>query len=567
MNKYLLILFFFIFQFSKAQLVSINPDHALPGQTLTTSITAAFGVFSSGSGPGQMNDIYLQRGTQIIYASNFYYSPPSWPPPDSVQVVWNIPANAVSGQYDVHVITFVFPSTQDNVLTNGFTIGNNLVEGEVYFDANQNGTHDAGENGLANRLVVFNPGGNTAITNTNGQFRTRTDSGSYTITCTLPGTFTQTSSPLSYSVTLPPDTHNIDFGFYTPPTTAISQDFSAYNNLMRCNRFEHSGWTIGSTSNNIQNSIITVQYTGGLTFQSSSIPPTSNTGNVLKWNLQLQPFEIVTCDILFTVPGAWSNVTVTTTDSVFDQSMNYVSHSVRNYNQQVLCSMDPNDKMVTPEGADSVFHYTLKNEELNYTIRFQNTGTDTAFNINIVDTIDNNFDLSTFHVLSSSNPVFIEINNGVVTFYFDNIMLPDSNTDELNSHGYIIYAITPVANVPDYTVVENTAYIYFDFNAAVITNTTFNTLVTQIPLSVKEISTDGSLIYPNPVTDESMLRVTSTGTYDLHIYNSTGQEIIKKTISGDYMLIRKDFAPGIYYYQLKENEYTSFYTGKFIIVE
>ena len=54
---------------------------------------------------------------------------------------------------------------------------------------------------------------------------------------------------------------------------------------------------------------------------------------------------------------------------------------------------------------------------------------------------------------------------------FQDIHLVDSFHNEPQSHGYITYRIKPKNNLVIGDVINNSASIYFDFNAPVITNT------------------------------------------------------------------------------------------------
>lgn len=185
--------------------------------------------------------------------------------------------------------------------------------------------------------------------------------------------------------------------------------------------------------------------------------------------------------------------------------------------------------------------------------------------------MDINLDLNTLQILDSSDPVITQLDaNGVVKFTFNHILLPDSNVDLINSQGYIIYRISPITNVPDYTQINNTAYIYFDFNAAVVTNTTYNILETQIPVTVgvKEIpSAFLSFVFPNPISEISILTVPSSSVFDLRIFDSTGREILRKNVSGNFLLSKNKFLPGIYHYRLNANDGKQKFIGKIIIVQ
>lgn len=140
--------------------------------------------------------------------------------------------------------------------------------------------------------------------------------------------------------------------------------------------------------------------------------------------------------------------------------------------QESIGSWDPNDKRGFPKGIgmDQIIY---ADTDLEYHIRFQNTGTDIAFNVVIRDTISEYLDIETLRPGASSHPYQWQLmNDNMIKFSFDNIMLPDSNANEVASHGFVKFKIKQKDNNPLGTVIENKAAIYFDFNAPVITNQT-----------------------------------------------------------------------------------------------
>ncbi|MER2996789.1 DUF7619 domain-containing protein [Pontibacter populi] len=143
---------------------------------------------------------------------------------------------------------------------------------------------------------------------------------------------------------------------------------------------------------------------------------------------------------------------------------------------EITDSFDPNDKQVTPTGLTTE-NYTPTGVALKYKIRFQNTGTDVAYRVVVVDTLSENLDISTLQMGSASHNYRFDVSGKgkpVLTWTFDNIMLPDSNRNEPGSHGYIQFSIKPRADLPEKTLVENFADIFFDFNSPVRTNITAN---------------------------------------------------------------------------------------------
>jgi uncharacterized repeat protein (TIGR01451 family) len=138
----------------------------------------------------------------------------------------------------------------------------------------------------------------------------------------------------------------------------------------------------------------------------------------------------------------------------------------------VTGSYDPNDKNGFPLGS-GIEHNIYPNGKLDYLIRFQNTGNDTAFTVVIRDTLD--IDLDIFSVksgASSHNYTFKIYGPRVLEWTFNNIMLPDSTTDLEGSNGFVFFTVNQNKNLADGTEINNTADIYFDFNDPIITNTT-----------------------------------------------------------------------------------------------
>jgi uncharacterized repeat protein (TIGR01451 family) len=139
-------------------------------------------------------------------------------------------------------------------------------------------------------------------------------------------------------------------------------------------------------------------------------------------------------------------------------------------------SYDPNDKQAYPQGIGNQ-HFIDEKEELDYTIRFQNTGTDTAFTVVVRDTLSSLLDIATLRAGASSHRYQLDILEGrILKFTFNKINLPDSTRNKLKSQGFIKFLVRLKANIAFGSKIENKAAIYFDFNVPVITNQTFHTL-------------------------------------------------------------------------------------------
>ena len=64
--------------------------------------------------------------------------------------------------------------------------------------------------------------------------------------------------------------------------------------------------------------------------------------------------------------------------------------------------------------------------------------------------------------------------NDVLYFNFENIYLPDSTSNEPESHGYVRFKIRTLNDPSIGEEIENTSYIYFDNNPPIKTNSTYH---------------------------------------------------------------------------------------------
>jgi len=145
--------------------------------------------------------------------------------------------------------------------------------------------------------------------------------------------------------------------------------------------------------------------------------------------------------------------------------------------QTTSCSCDPNNKIVMPAGCGPNGNVN-KNENLTYTIRFQNKGTGPATNVLLSDELDSDLDVGALRILSSSHNITSTqiIPNNKLIIKFDGINLPAEGIDPVGSNGFVVINISPKPGLPDGTVITNQTGIYFDQNEVVLTEVTKNTL-------------------------------------------------------------------------------------------
>lgn len=444
------------------------------------------------------------------------------------------------------------------------TPGYGYITGYLYSDINLNCVYDAGDSALSGYYVKASNGSLNywGYTNASGYYSIYAPSANYTVT-PLNTTYLEVGCPASYSITL--TTGMIFSGNNFAYSIPVIYDVcvTAY-----CN-----GIVPGFNGNyyvQLKNwgtvTAVGVAYIvlpSALSYVSSSPAASSISGDTIFWNYTIAPYVTQWYWVTFYTPPstllgttmvAYVNATVTNGTDINPACNSYT------YSRVVTGSFDPNDKTASPAGIGSSGNIPLTETEFSYLIRFQNTGTGPAVNINVYDTISSMLDLMSFQMLNSSDDYVVEFLPGnVVRWRFDNIMLPDSTSDEPGSHGHIQFKISKLT-APSYgEVIENKAAIYFDFNEPVITNIAVNTYSMMTAIEVQANESGSVKIYPNPFTDNTTFIIQSDNVNEIYSFELTdvlGKKVKSKAgISEKQFEISRDgLENGIYFYKIYTSE-------------
>ncbi|MBK7408586.1 MAG: T9SS type A sorting domain-containing protein [Saprospirales bacterium] len=239
--------------------------------------------------------------------------------------------------------------------------------------------------------------------------------------------------------------------------------------------------------------------------------------------------------------------------------------------QENVSSFDPNDKSAFPAGYDEA-HYIERGVAIEYKIRIQNTGTATAFKVVVLDTLSTLLNPETIRPGAGSHPFSFErLEDNVLRFTFSDIMLPDSNTNEAASHGFVQFSVQQMPDLPLGTVIENNAAIYFDSNDPVVTNTVFHTIgedFIQVIDNVAEAGVSGPLhVFPNPAFDAVTFEFPEEVAAGMQfvLQDQLGRVVRTAQVAGlQYRFERDGLSQGIYYYSFEEGG-KKWYTGKVIL--
>lgn len=445
-----------------------------------------------------------------------------------------------------------------------YNISGMQVKGRLFVDENQNGMYDSNEIAIPQLSIQCNPAAAFTYSYPDGRYFMLFNGmmGNYQVKADSL-LFWNTTTPNEYDVVIGPNftsVNNLNFGFY-PDSLVDTLEVALIGGFPRCN--EHVNYwfdleNIGTTS---PSGIVDIMLDDSLTYVSANLTPDSIVGQHLYWSYDsLDYFETMQIELEVIMPdfNSMGNTLLSTATVLSDTMGTVVFTAVDSLEQVVTCAYDPNDKSASPAGEGVQGYIWPAPEKIEYLIRFQNTGNDTARTVIIRDQLDQNLDWTSLRPIAGSNPYHVEMTiGGEVSFVFENIMLPDSIVNEPASHGFVLYSIDVLPNLALGTVVENTANIYFDFNPAVVTNTVVHTFDT-IPSStagLNDLEELGDIrVYPNPFDDRITIQTKGvTLPYSVEIADLSGKKQFKSglILEEEYQFDLSMLTNGVYLMSIK----------------
>ena len=391
------------------------------------------------------------------------------------------------------------------------------LTGKVFYDQNGNCTIEAGENGIQN-VQMHVAGYGYQYTNSMGDYSFKVPTGNYFLNQTIQNIYplascqsniipiiatSATGCVITNNIadTLNP-LHDVKINLWSVNTPVPG--FLYHQTLVISNQgtVTEQDIVVGYQSDGQLNA---ATFTSSVPFINSGLNYWQASGGTLS----LSPGNNYTSTINYNVPANIPN----STSLVFKDSTAYTSpmsnwindytpyNNVNYVVKIVQSSYDPNFKEVFPTGSGPEGNIFQTDSVLDYAVHFQNLGTFMAQNIYVLDTLDADLDWTTLKPIYLSHPGTITISEGgILKADFPGINLPPKSQSEALSTGMFTYSIRRKANLPLGTEFTNSAAIYFDYNAPVITNTTLNTLFDTMGVdNIKNIKqTAGLRIFPNP---------------------------------------------------------------------
>lgn len=539
--------------------INNNPNLAIPNATLTS--------LSTNQSCLQAHDGSIDLTVSGTNTGPFTYA---WSNGAQTQDIYNLN----SGVYTVIAFDTNMNCLRltDTINTDGTNCGS--ISGNTFIDLNGDCIKNSGDNNLANSMIIINPGNRIGYSNASGDyFINSLPYGTYTITAynnntLLTQTCTTTINTQVNSGT--PNSINNNFSFSTNSPAQPDLNVSAYSNGIVPGFVCQVNYNLSNYSYYGTSGVFKAILPTALIANIVSAPAGYTlSGDTILWNFNIvnssYTSQIYQYQVTFTVPvntvlGSSFSTCMWAQPAISD--LNY-NNNYNCYSRFVTGSFDPNDKAVNPTGTGPFGDISATTTDLTYLIRFQNTGNGPAVNIVVKDTLSPNLDISTLEILSSSHNYQLEILPGnVLKWKFNTIMLPDSGSNEPGSHGYIHYHIKRNSNNNPGTQIKNTAYIYFDFNEPVITNTTLNTIET-ITAITEHASDYYFIVYPNPANNLLNLYFIFQGKAMIKITDILGREVLSRDFNNQVDI--SSLEKGIYSISIQQNNRTV--VSKIIIKE
>lgn len=490
---------------------------------------AADGEVLFSAEPQQTLDTYWVLKPEGSGEYNWVPSSPMWVDPNMYSISWLEPGN----YWLMNRLGLTYSilqgggcksdSIQVTVPSLGPTCGR--IQGSTYMDLNSDCID--GEVDAVNTVVEVQPG--PFYASGAGGYSIVVPNGSYTLTTS--GQSIMQSCPASANVNGNTVTTNIGHQPTVPMDVAISVASGPARPGFFVDYVVHVENLSPSSSGLITT---TFTYDATLTFASSIPAPSAQGSGTLTWNqsalgfFQERDYQIrlqVPPDVGLIGTELLASATIATGNTDGDPASNAASAAIT-----VTGSYDPNDKTAYTSTRESDTLYFINEDEwIDYVVRFQNTGTDTAFNIVVTDTLPAALDPASISLVAASHAHMWSVEGqGTLKFIFPLIMLPDSNVNEPASHGIISFRIRPRLPLAAGTSIENVANIYFDFNPPVITVP--SVLSAELSTGMGAIDSHALIAYPNPTSDILFLAGEGLGAGELVIRTLDGRSVMSKPV-------------------------------------
>lgn len=418
------------------------------------------------------------------------------------------------------------------------------ASGAVYLDQNHNGVRDAMELPLPDYVVKMRRSGSLRLTDDDGNFQIAGTLSPDTVAVILPVNYGQVSP--AYAV-INTSLTGQEFGVWYPPghldrrVSLIALDPFRPGFLTRLKVHCQNKGSDGSTA------MVKMTLPGNLELVSTDPAAGIIAGDSVVWEMPNFPM-FGYADFMVTVK---TPATVSLgTSLVFSTQIGPVDTDLQPEDNVdtsafvVVGAYDPNNKQVN-QGMVVSPGQLAEGRAFLYTLKFQNVGSYPASAVRITDTIQPSLDPATFQLIAASHPVKVSLHNDrVFEFLFDSIRLHPALSDPEGSEGFVQFAIRPVSGLNIGDKILNSASIYFDYNAAIATNTC-QVKVAETELAAGMLTAPALQILPNPSLGRFRVDLPDSGIFE--VFDPLGHPFYSGNATPGWLSVDgRDWPAGVY---------------------
>lgn len=421
----------------------------------------------------------------------------------------------------------------------------NRLSGIVFFDKNGDCKYNTGDIGLSNKVLNLTPANEFTLSDRDGRYFFLADTTKQTIqvspnSVTGPPNFWKSSCPASgmrsFGPSLPykkPDT--LHFALSPADICPVLTTQSYFSRARICAPSKYHVNVCNEGSQKADAVQVKVDFPPEIKFLSANF---SSTGSSTARTFELGALDINQCTLLtiedsIQCGATLGNVVCATTLATAKPICTTYQYDPTEISCLTLVNAyDPNDIKGWVDERRPCFPDKKTNDaaDVEYRIRFQNTGNDTAYRVQIVDTLPaDKFNIASLSPGPSSHPYNLSVRGDrVLVWTFDRINLPDSSTNEPASQGFVKFTLRTANPASSYNYLANQAHIYFDANLPIATNEYLLQKCQTSVLSPTSLWPPRCFVSPNPATTQVSIGVRGTPPFNIqywYVLDARGQPI------------------------------------------